>query len=294
MLTAAELGLLARLDLVHRRPAGGQYAGERRSPRSARSPEFSDFRPYAPGDDFRQIDWRAYARLDRLVLRLHVAEEEACLNLIVDDSPSMEVPGPAGEPVKSRAAARLAAALGFLGMAAMDRVVVGTVSGRHLPPARGRDGLGRMLTFLGSLGGGPAAGPAELRAASWTRPGITVVLSDFLAADSDGRPADWSPAVAALARRRQEVVLWQLLAAEEEAPALTGDVKLVDAESARELEVTVTAAVLADYAAALGELRDGLRRAAAGTGGRFLASVAEAPLEGWMADGVRAGLVRRS
>src|SRR5258707_307432 len=85
----AVLSLLGRLDLAYRRPRSGLYAGERRSPRSARSPEFSDFRAYVAGDDYRQIDWGAYARLEKLVLRLYVAEEEACLNLVLDASASM-------------------------------------------------------------------------------------------------------------------------------------------------------------------------------------------------------------
>ena len=142
MLSPAELNLLSRLDLAYRRPVSGLYAGERRSPRAARSPEFADFRPYVAGDDFRQIDWRAYARLERLMLRLYVAEEESSLNLVLDASASMEV----GTPPKWPAARRLASALAFLGLSGMDRVAVGvrplhlsdelqqrSADGRHAP-----------------------------------------------------------------------------------------------------------------------------------------------------------------
>src|ERR1051326_2733834 len=115
VLSAAELTLLGRLDLAYRRPQSGLYAGERRSPRTARSAEFSDFRPYVAGDDFRQIDWRAYARLEKLMLRLYVAEEEACLNVVLDASGSMAL----GTPPKWPLARRLAAALAFVGLAAM-------------------------------------------------------------------------------------------------------------------------------------------------------------------------------
>src|SRR5262249_45008904 len=163
MLTAGELTLLGRLDLAHRRPQSGLYAGERRSPRSARSPEFSDFRPYVAGDDFRQIDWGAYARLGKLMLRLYVAEEEACLNVIVDGSASMAL----GDPPKWPAARRLAAALGFLGLAAMDRVQVGSLDGGRVPPLRGRDGVSRIWSFLGELEPRGTAGPEELRRLRW-------------------------------------------------------------------------------------------------------------------------------
>src|SRR5207253_11479906 len=68
-------------------------------------------------------------------LRLYVAEEEACLNVVLDASESMAL----GTPAKWPAALRLVAALAFLGLAAMDRVILGTLDGRFLPPLRGRD-----------------------------------------------------------------------------------------------------------------------------------------------------------
>ncbi|HEV2476159.1 MAG TPA: DUF58 domain-containing protein, partial [Candidatus Dormibacteraeota bacterium] len=75
--TLLEPALLRRLEalaLLVRRAVKGQMGGERRSLSRGRSPEFADFRNYTPGDDYRLIDWNAYARLDRFVLRLFVAE----------------------------------------------------------------------------------------------------------------------------------------------------------------------------------------------------------------------------
>ncbi|HEX6547695.1 MAG TPA: DUF58 domain-containing protein [Candidatus Dormibacteraeota bacterium] len=289
MLSASELTLLSRLDLAYRRPSRGLYAGERRSPRAARSPEFSDFRPYVPGDDFRQIDWRAFARLERLTLRLYVAEEEACLNVVLDTSASMGV----GAPPKWPAARRLAAALAFLGLAAMDRVQLGTLDGRHVPPVRGREGVGRIWGFLEALEPDGSLGPADLARLRWPRPGMTVVVSDFLAGDADTGPADWAPALAALRARRQEPVLWQVLAPDEERPSIAGDLKLVDVESGRDRELTITPGLVAQYERALSELRSRLRRAGEAAGGRFLNSTSDAPLEAVMTVGLRAGVIRR-
>jgi uncharacterized protein (DUF58 family) len=284
MLSSAELNLLGRLDLAHRRPQSGLYAGERRSPRSARSPEFSDFRPYVSGDDFRQIDWGAYARLEKLMLRLYVAEEEACLNVVLDTSASMTL----GEPAKWPAARRLAAALGFLGLAAMDRVQVGALSGGRLAPLRGRDGVPRVWAFLEGIEPGGASGPDELRRLQWTRPGVTVLISDFLFED-----ATWTPALAALAARRQEPVLWQVLAPDEERPTISGDLKLVDSESERARELTITPGLVADYQRALAAHREGLTRASQATGGRFVRSSSADDLETMMLTGLRAGVVTR-
>ena len=284
MLTATELTLLGRLDLAYRRPLSGLYSGERRSTRSARSPEFSDFRPYVPGDDFRQIDWKAYARLERLMLRLYVAEEEACLNVVLDASTSMGL----GTPSKWENGRRLAAALAFLGLEAMDRVQVGALGGRHLPPLRGRDGVHRVWGLLQELEPDGRSGSEDLVRARWLRPGLTILVSDFLMDDSE-----WGPALASLRSRRQEPVLWQVLAPDEEHPALTGDLKLIDAETDRARELTITPGLRRQYLRALSEHREQLARACLGAGGRFLHTSSSDDLEAAMVAALRTGVVKR-
>jgi len=223
------------------------------------------------------------------MLRLYVAEEEACLNVVLDASESMAL----GTPPKWPSARRLAAALAFLGLAAMDRVTLGTFDGRSLPPLRGRDGVGRMWQFLEGLEPAGETGPAELARLRWLRPGMTVVVSDFMAADAEGAAADWSPALAALAGRRQEPVLWQVLAPDEERPWITGDLKLVDPETGRDREITITPAVVADYERSLAALRSRLARSAQAAGGRFLVSDSGADLEQAMLAGLKVGVLRR-
>ncbi|MCC6877519.1 MAG: DUF58 domain-containing protein, partial [Sandaracinaceae bacterium] len=81
LLDPAFLGRLAQLAIRARRRFAGAAAGARRSTRRGSSAEFADHRPYHPGDDIRRIDWNAYARLEELVLRLFVAEEDLSLHL---------------------------------------------------------------------------------------------------------------------------------------------------------------------------------------------------------------------
>src|SRR5512135_2176770 len=115
LLSPSFLATLDRLTLVSRRARMGKFKGERRSPRRGGSVEFADFREYAPGDDFRQIDWNAYARLERLFLRLFVEEEDATVHVIVDASQSMDW----GKPSKWAYAQRVAAALGYVTLVGM-------------------------------------------------------------------------------------------------------------------------------------------------------------------------------
>ena len=66
-----------------------QMQGERRSPKRGQSVEFADFRPYVAGDDFRRIDWNAYARLERFFIKLFVEEEDLTVHFLIDASRSM-------------------------------------------------------------------------------------------------------------------------------------------------------------------------------------------------------------
>src|SRR5437016_10086895 len=105
--------VLQRLDslaLLTRRPMASGRPGRRRSPLAGSSMEFSDYRRYAPGDDFRRIDWRAYARLERLFLRVFEAEENITVTILIDCSTSMYH----GTPAKSELAIALAAALAYI------------------------------------------------------------------------------------------------------------------------------------------------------------------------------------
>ena len=115
--------LAARLDtvdVISRKMLAGRLQGERRGKRRGRSVEFDDYREYVPGDDLRHIDWNVLARLDKFFIKLFQEEEDLSLDLLIDCSPSMH----AGEPTKLLFAARLACALGYLGLVHNNRVSV--------------------------------------------------------------------------------------------------------------------------------------------------------------------------
>ncbi|RPI48257.1 MAG: DUF58 domain-containing protein, partial [Chloroflexi bacterium] len=188
----AFLRKLERLAVLSRRAMAGQMQGERRSPKRGQSVEFADFRPYAPGDDFRRIDWNAYARLERFFLKLFVEEQDLTVHLLVDTSLSMDW----GEPNKLRFALRAAGALGYVALAGLDRVTV-TALGAHggaereerkgspgyFPPHRGKQQASALFQFLAGL---EARGMVDLRrslgryAARSQQPGPLILVSDLL------------------------------------------------------------------------------------------------------------------
>jgi uncharacterized protein (DUF58 family) len=240
----AFLQRLEKLSIVSRRMAFGLGKGERRSPRKGSGVEFRDYRPYIVGDDLRYVDWNIYSRLGRMVLKLFVEEEDLCVHLLVDSSASMAF----GRPPKLDYALRTAGALGYIGLANLERVAVGLFGegvATHLRPRRGRGQILPLLEYLGSVR--PLAGRTDLKASlkeyalKATMPGVAVVISDLL------DPEGYQGGLAALRRHRLEVMLLHLVAEEELHPDLVGDVRLLDAEGGPAREVTVDGPILAAY-----------------------------------------------
>ena len=264
---------LEALALQVRRAVSGQMGGERRSRRRGQSVEFADFRNYTPGDDFRLIDWNAYARLDRFMLRLFVAEEELPLSLFLDLSGSMDW----GRPNKADTARRLAGAVAYVALAALDRVRLtvfaeGPTSGGA--PYRGRRAATELFARLQSF---PTGGATNYEKLVWPigrqRPGMSVLITDGL-----GEPGV-DAALAAMQRAQQEGAVLQLLAPQELTPDWSGDARLRDAETGIEREFTVTPLTQRAYLNALEQRTEGIERAAHRRGLRFARLSTDQPID---------------
>lgn len=239
----ATLRRLARLRPQWRAANGAGAAGSRRGQRPGSSREFLGHRPYEPGDDVRDLDWAASLRFDRPILRLYRQEVEASLLLLVDASASMAF----GSPAKLDYALRAAGALGYIGLANLERVAVGLLGAGVATALRPRRGRGQFLPLLGFLSDVRPMGRTDLKAAleeyalKATAPGVAVVISDLL------DPEGYQAGLTALLRRRFEVLLLHLVAEEELHPDLNGDLRLLDAEGGPPREMTVDGPALAAY-----------------------------------------------
>jgi uncharacterized protein (DUF58 family) len=264
------------LDALRRRleiRARSGAAGERLARRRGGSAEFLEHRPYAQGDDPRRIDWLAFARTGEPVLKLFRAEEDAVVRIVVDGSASLA----AGSPTKLLAAKRIAASLGYLALAESERaqvLVAGDGLVRTNEPARGRASLPRLLRDLDAIeprGGTDLARAVEAAVKRSPRPGLLVVVSDFL------DPGPFETSLLRAAAAGHDVGLVQVLCAEETAPSLDGDYALEDAETGAVVEVTLDAAAVAAYLAQLGGLFARLRRTAKRLGGAYVRAANDEP-----------------
>ncbi|MGH7265126.1 MAG: DUF58 domain-containing protein [Candidatus Rokuibacteriota bacterium] len=248
---------LERLAFVSRRTHVGRVKGERKSPRRGSSVEFADYRPYEIGDDLRYVDWNAFARLNRLYLKVFMDEEDLCVHLVMDGSASMDF-GDDGGPTKFRYGVRLAAALAFVGFSNLERVGVAVFRDRVSEgwlPTRGRNQFLPVEDFLtGLVPAGPTRFNDSLRqyAMRAKDAGLAVVISDFL------DPAGFEDGLRALMERRFDVHVIHVLARDELRPSFGGDLELVDAETGEVREVSIDGEALRGYQARLQGYLDGV------------------------------------
>jgi uncharacterized protein (DUF58 family) len=158
---------LMPLRLRPRKARSGGPKGERRSVRRGTSLEFADFRSYTAGDDLRKLDWNAYARLDRPIIKLYEDEQDAIVHVLIDDSASMgSLPDDPASHSKGLAARQMAAGLGFIALHGGDRLTLTRLSQPQeaLFSGRGRGAISGLLRALEALTpGGAVDGLSAMR-----------------------------------------------------------------------------------------------------------------------------------
>jgi uncharacterized protein (DUF58 family) len=237
---------LERLTLHLRGRVRGKWSGRHASYQLGDSVDFADYREYVPGDDYRRIDHNLAARLGVVMIRLFEAEDEFPIRLVLDTSASMR------HHAKFEAARRIAAVVAYLALSGGDRVYpiqVPGADGRPFlagPPSRHRSAWPQLEAWLESL---DPANPGQLQpvgshvASSLALRGATVVISDLL-------DDTWEAAIDAIGAAGSGLVLHVLGRAELE-PDLSGDLRLVDSESGKVVDLSTSSDALAAYERAL-------------------------------------------
>jgi uncharacterized protein (DUF58 family) len=232
---------IRHLELRARVVVEGFWSGIHRSPYHGFSVEFTEYRPYSPGDDPRYLDWRVLARSDRYFLKRYEDETNLRCHLLVDQSRSMDF-GSTGW-TKAGYAATLAATLAYFLNLQGDAVGLLSFADTvrdYLPPRHRPGHLRQLMALLEK----PAAGQGTdltaplARAAELLRKrGLVILLSDFLA------PLDrLDRALLELAAGGHEIVVFHLLDPAEVSFDFAAPAVFEDLESGRTLQLDPVAA----------------------------------------------------
>lgn len=273
---------LESLYLLARKVLGGSLQADRKSTRRGAGITFADYSEYSLGDDYRAIDWRVYARMDELVIKLFEVEEDVTIHLLLDCSPSMTA--------KLLPAKQLAAALGYLGLSTLDRLAPYAMADGLRPIIEPAHGRGRILPFLRALDAAPTFGRAsDLTAcaralqARHRRRGMVLIISDFFCENG------FDEALAFLAYHGHDVFCLQIQDASDRRFDYLGDVDLTCLESGRHHRLTITEADARAYTAAVDEWNQTLIRSCARRGIGLARTTSQVPFDRVIGDILRRG-----
>jgi uncharacterized protein (DUF58 family) len=246
---------LQQLKIRTRRTFLGSRQGSHLSLRKGHGLEFADFRPYAPGDDFRHIDFGVYGRTDRLYVRQFREEQDLNVIVLLDTSASMGFPADQGKFILAR---DLALALGYIALTDGDTVTFSLLGQRNTPRFIGPRSLNKARKeLLTAQPQGSFNMLNEVRAAVAGQkiPGKCFFVSDFLfSLDDQFATLDH------LRARNFEISLLQVLAPSEIKLELEKGQLVVDAETGTEVELALDKSSREEYALSLAEHIESLER----------------------------------
>jgi uncharacterized protein (DUF58 family) len=283
VVTSSELQSLRDLELVTKATVEGLRQGLHRSPFHGYSAEFSQYRHYRPGDDLKYVDWKAFARTDRIYTRQFRETTNVSALFVPDVSRSMNFPqgsgiGDRGSGSSKFVLARtVAAVLGTLVLDQGDAAGVFTVAERahYLPARSGHHHLRMMLSELASLEptGSIAIGESLRQVATvLKRRGLVIVISDLY------EDEDAIGQIRRLARMGHDVIVVHTLAKEEVTLDVGGAAEFVDLETGRKLLVQPSVA-RESYVAAVTRWLEDVERQFRRDGIDYLRLITGDPLE---------------
>jgi uncharacterized protein (DUF58 family) len=181
---------LPSLELKARFIMDGFLTGLHRSPKKGFSVEFAEYRSYQLGDDLRRVDWRLFARTDRLQVKQFEQETQLRVYLVLDTSASMAYASrPEAWLRKSDYARTVLASIGLLALRQGDAFGLGIIGANLDQFLRAKSSQAHWRSALAVLDGVKTGGPTGLSRGLMTlaealpRRSLVIIASDFYEED---------------------------------------------------------------------------------------------------------------
>jgi len=271
------LDQLKGLELLARRKVSSVYMGSRRSVRQGRGIEIADYREYYPGDDFRSIDWRVYARTERLYIRRFEEEKDLTLHILIDSSASMDFS--VSGMRKFDYGGSIAVGFAYLAMSKYEKFASALFSDRItdvMQPKKGKMHFFRMVELLNNS---IQKGKTDLEKCigQYTNMiksrSFIIVISDFI------EPMEsLEYAIYRIAKYSKEAILVQILDPGEISLRWTDDVRFEDMESLKSERTFLSPDFKKRYQERLKEHISGIQEICDDTGVEFYSITTDTPL----------------
>jgi len=249
---------IARLELRARHVVEGFLSGMHRSPYFGQSVEFQQHREYTQGDDLRHVDWKVWARQDRLYVKQFEEDTNLRCTLLVDVSNSMRYGR--GAMNKYEYACTLAASMAYLVLKQQDAVGCVAFDERTRMTVPQRSKRTHIHSVVEALSQTDPADKTDMFsvlrgvAETYPRRGLMILVSDLLA-DLDGT----LKGLRMLSKRGHDVLVFHVMDDDELDFPFAGPTRFEGLESADFLNCNPRA-LREGYLAALDEFLDAARR----------------------------------
>ncbi|MEO5924680.1 MAG: DUF58 domain-containing protein [Bryobacteraceae bacterium] len=272
LISTVLLERLERLAIHWRKSLPGLVGGHHTSRFGGPGQEFLDHRQFYHGDDLRAVNWRAFLRLDKLVLKMFQLEPRVPVRILVDVSSSMNTG-------KFDYARQLAGALCYVGLVRLDAMTIQPFSNKlhdAFSATGGRHRFQPVLNYLTALTPTGATNFMDCSRqfiAKYPQRGMTIVISDFL---DDG---EFEKPIQFLNDYGHELVLIQVWSDQDRTPPWDGELELEDAETGEKVELAFDKDARTQYTAAFDAYAEKVRHVAQRSGGRYLGIPSSVPVE---------------
>lgn len=232
---------LTSMRLSSKSKIRGQHKGSHRSQRVGTSMDFSDYRAYHLGDDVRQIDWNVYARSEKYFIKRFLDEQEMRVHIVVDGTKSMN-----SNEHKWQLARQLTAALGYMVLQHDDRLQCTYITDVDVLPFR-QKGSSAKPRFLHTVQQFPEPAMQSSfcdKAGKYLVKGQTVLI---IITDALEPTQKLESLIRMLPNYAGDIRFIQIVEPDIHAPAFLGDVELLDIESEKLVNVSITSATLQNY-----------------------------------------------
>lgn len=273
MIDVSFLKQLERFSVILNKRVTSSYVGERKSVSGGQGLVIKDFIQYVFGDDFRRIDWKVYARSDKLFIRRFEEERNLTIHIIVDFSASM---GFGKKPNKAEYASMLGVGFSYLAMKNNERFMLSTFADK-LDLFRPRKGKKQLAAIVDYLNDKKPKGITELSKSladyhkRINSKSYIVIISDFL--------YDPDQIKKVLARfKGHHICLVQVLDEIEMKLNLEGDFRLVDSETKKAMKVYLSPYLRKKYGEMLTSHRGQLEQVAKEARAEFYVTCTKDPI----------------
>lgn len=264
---------LDRLSLLINKKVTSNYSGERVSRQTGRGLQFKDYIVYAPGEDFRAIDWKVFARTDKLFAKRYEEERNLTVHIIVDFSASMSF---GKKRTKADYAAMIGIGFAYMAMKNNERFVLSTFSDK-LELFRPKKGKKQLVQIMDRLNNKKPQGTSDLQTSVLKykelikTKSLVIIISDFL--------YDLKQIDSVLKRLRyHDVKLIQVLDPIETGLELEGDFKLRDLETNEQYRTYISPSLRKTYLEQLKEHKGKITNLCNETRARFYSYSTESPI----------------